>query len=1160
MTMLLRCAPILLLQQDFLHNQSCTTLVNKRCARFLLGEWQFLFQTALDDIQLHNEILLHQSKKSTRTIKPKSNSKLYTRVLQQARDLNYSRALNLLRSPGLSGDSPDEIYSKLQALHPTDSAPLQQPIPEFSIPMSAFNFINGKLIGKMIRRAKRGTAVDQWGWDSREMWRDILADPQFLEIVAQHWILPIAAGYLPARYREHLAGGRLVALSKHPKPGIRPINVTDAWRRIAAKTLLSICLPDFKSFFQNSHPRVFQFSTATPDGAATMFHIINAIINSTTKSCMNQKDLFILLTLDIKNAFNTLSRQSIFDFYSKRCPSTNSEPNTWSGWDILWKHFEAHYGTTGLLKFYHSGKTYTVESTTGTQQGDPLGGVLFTAPLQPLFNQVADAFPAILICVFADNTVFLGPTSQTLAAADLFNNLLTEQNLQLNATESNILHTNTASSFPIPTTMTTEGGLEFPCTIEGIKLLGSPIGNPEFCLEIFGKTISKIEADHILLKDFPYWHQRLKLLIFNVNTRINYFLRTTAPFLSEPLTTQLDHSVDQFLAHTLHFPADFQTCQESLHYQKALKQMRLGIRDGGSGCFNNVPMIAPASYSAIATTLKWLHAHPIDFSWLPEPLSQTLDSFLIPNINSLQQWNLPVAATCPTTDICDKKTLPLQIPSPQCLIDWPQRLFPTQGDFGRHIKKQLVSHFLRPLTVLEKQRFTSIARHTLKLSLSSHLLPSQAASTNLWQCSTSLFSLTCFYELSNQAFLTTAALLLDIPVPHALYLRDTQPAYSTTDIWADALLNKSAHASDTRNSTHALFAQELTQIANSNGIPSTCVESRLPFRDEGTTKPTRKRADMMTLTGCGISPNAQYNFSKDTRLIMDVTIGHIYDSKHNYKPDNLQNMAGSKCFKYARHYRRQRLAFAPIVANSLGQFGADTLQLLWNLADHQATTSFGFAIDVDDTQTFSSPPSTQQTIDYRRLRGLKYHENRLRLLTCVFECVTTRIIGQTFNLTCSSEYHRWLDNMRHNWLPSLPSYDLSQHPVAQMTSPQDSQTDPTSSPSEHSMETITTPSHNDTQSQISQIEPHEDTDLEVSISAPLHPDDIVHDPSSLCGLRRTRSLSTSSSFASDRPSQRARVAHTTLTAGTLTGLPPGYPWISDPVLRHLAPSPSNPLP
>jgi hypothetical protein len=172
---------------------------------------------------------------------------------------------------------------------------------------------------------------------------------------------------------------------------------------------------------------------------------------------------------------------------------------------------------------------------------------------------------------------------------------------------------------------------------------------------------------------------------------------------------------------------------------KALKQMRLGIRDGGSGCFKNVPIIAAASYSALATTIKWLHTHPIEFPWLPQPLSQVLGSFLAPNIISLQQWNLPVAVTCPTSDICDKMTLPLQIPSPQCLIDWPQRLFPTQGDFGRHIKKQLVSQFLRPLTVPEKQRFTSIARHTLKLSLSSHLLPSQAQPTNLWQCSTSLF-------------------------------------------------------------------------------------------------------------------------------------------------------------------------------------------------------------------------------------------------------------------------------------------------------------------------------------------------------------------------------------------------------------------------------------
>jgi hypothetical protein len=77
-----------------------------------------------------------------------------------------------------------------------------------------------------------------------------------------------------------------------------------------------------------------------------------------------------------------------------------------------------------------------------------------------------------------------------------------------------------------------------------------------FCQEQFNKIVHKIEQDHALLKDFPYWHQRVKLLTFNVNTRINYSLRTTAPFITEQATSQLDQSVDNFLADTLHFPAN----------------------------------------------------------------------------------------------------------------------------------------------------------------------------------------------------------------------------------------------------------------------------------------------------------------------------------------------------------------------------------------------------------------------------------------------------------------------------------------------------------------------------------------------------------------------------------------------------------------------------
>jgi hypothetical protein len=80
----------------------------------------------------------------------------------------------------------------------------------------------------------------------------------------------------------------------------------------------------------------------------------------------------------------------------------------------------------------------------------------------------------------------------------------------------------------------------------------------------------------------------------------------------------------------------------------------------------------------------------------------------------------------------------------------------------------------------------------------------------------------------------------------------------------------------------------------------------------------------------------------------------------------------------------------------------------WSFSSHVAVV-MRFKVNVALAQ------STQQENDYRRLCCLKYHKNRLRLLTCVFEGVTTRIIGQTFNLTCSPDYHRWLETTCHQY-------------------------------------------------------------------------------------------------------------------------------------------------
>ncbi len=113
--------------------------------------------------------------------------------------------------------------------------------------------------------------MDQLGWDSREMWMPFLQDEDLMDKLATHWCRPVAAGYLPEAYRRHLAGGRLIALrlSEQPKPGawslepgVRPICISDARRRLVAKGLAEYASNHFQHFFQKTSPNALQFGAS----------------------------------------------------------------------------------------------------------------------------------------------------------------------------------------------------------------------------------------------------------------------------------------------------------------------------------------------------------------------------------------------------------------------------------------------------------------------------------------------------------------------------------------------------------------------------------------------------------------------------------------------------------------------------------------------------------------------------------------------------------------------------------------------------------------------------------------------------------------------------------------------------------------------------------
>ena len=64
----------------------------------------------------------------------------------------------------------------------------------------------------------------------------------------------------------------------------------------------------------------------------------------------------------------------------------------------------------------------------------------------------------------------------------------------------------------------------FPLKLDGITVLGCPIGTKEFCDHSIQTVIGKVERDLNQLRHFPHLHQRIKLAIYCCNPRITYLL------------------------------------------------------------------------------------------------------------------------------------------------------------------------------------------------------------------------------------------------------------------------------------------------------------------------------------------------------------------------------------------------------------------------------------------------------------------------------------------------------------------------------------------------------------------------------------------------------------------------------------------------------------
>ncbi len=203
-----------------------------------------------------------------------------------------------------------------------------------------------------------------------------VAGPQLL-ISITSFVNCLLRGNCPVSVRPILFGATLIALNKKTG-GVRPIAIGYVWRRIAAKCANAVVVTKLLSYL---HP--LQVGVGTPGGCEAAVHAVRRYLKSMPST-------HVISKLDFSNAFNCVKRSAVLNEVRQKIP------------EIL-NFCALTYGAPTKLRF----GDFTVLSSEGVQQGDPMGPLLFCLTIQPLLMSLKSD----LVLGYLDDVTIAGESS-----------------------------------------------------------------------------------------------------------------------------------------------------------------------------------------------------------------------------------------------------------------------------------------------------------------------------------------------------------------------------------------------------------------------------------------------------------------------------------------------------------------------------------------------------------------------------------------------------------------------------------------------------------------------------------------------------------------------------------------------------------------------------
>ena len=397
---------------------------------------------------------------------------------------NVSRAARALEAQEVAEATVD-VVDKLETLHPAAQPPVIEGTPNnvhAQIPMEKLK--------QVISRLPKGSAPGPSGWTFEHIKTVAMASENGMN-ATHSFINSVLAGNMPD-WPEFRAS-RLIPLKK-PGGGIRPIAIGEVWARLASMCAMA-CSPEVGPGLAP-----LQLGVGIRGGAQCMGHAINAAVRVHPDH--------VVLQLDAKNAFNTLSRQVMLEAVLERAPKLAHY--------ALWM-----YTTPSPLHLTQApnGRD-TLWSRAGVRQGDPCGPLFFALAMQGALEQVNRSYPDVQVLSYLDDVFLHGPAAAVEQAYRFLERCALDLGLVMQPAKSTVYSPNTHNAHKVGER------LGFRVSTTGIVAAGCPIGEDSFVSEHAKGCAQKVVSLVDTLQDLRLAVQdRLLLLRKSLQVKCSHLAR-----------------------------------------------------------------------------------------------------------------------------------------------------------------------------------------------------------------------------------------------------------------------------------------------------------------------------------------------------------------------------------------------------------------------------------------------------------------------------------------------------------------------------------------------------------------------------------------------------------------------------------------------------------